>query len=206
MAHTAGTTVLRAGRKPWNCYGKAGECEDLHGLAVVLRRLAKPRTLDSGCDCSMPGRMGIDDPRVLSRTAMKLEFTVYGKAEPQGSTRAFIPKGWTRAIITSDNPKLKSWRQELAKAAMVACCEAEKDEFPIHPRVPLQVALQFFFSPPKKVNCPHKTTRPDLDKLMRATLDGMTGIVYTDDSQVAHAQISKTFGTPERVEIYVASL
>jgi crossover junction endodeoxyribonuclease RusA len=136
---------------------------------------------------------------------VKLEFTVFGKPEPQGSTRAFVPKNWTRAIITSDNPKLKSWRQELAKAAMLACCEADKDVFPLGPRVPLQVSLQFFFKPPKKVNCRHKTTRPDVDKLMRAALDGMTGIVYTDDSQVSHAQVSKFFGVPERVEIYVAT-
>lgn len=136
---------------------------------------------------------------------MKLQFTVYGTPQPQGSTKAFIPKGWTRAIITSDNPKLKSWRQELAKAAMLACCEAIKDEFPLGPRVPVQVALRFYFRPPKKVNCQHKTTRPDVDKLMRSALDGMTGIVYTDDSQVAHAQVSKFFDANERVEIYVAT-
>ena len=137
---------------------------------------------------------------------MKIEFTVFGKPEPQGSTRAFIPKGWNRAIITSDNPKLKSWRQELAKAAMVACCEAETIEFPIPGSIPLQVALKFFFAPPKKVRAQHKTTRPDVDKLMRAALDGMTGIVYHDDSQVSHALITKSFGVPERVEIYVATL
>jgi Holliday junction resolvase RusA-like endonuclease len=135
-----------------------------------------------------------------------LNFTVYGRAQPQGSTRAFIPKGWSRAIITSDNPRLKSWRQELARAAMAACCDAEMDEFPVTVRVPLQVALRFYFSRPKKVNCQHKTTRPDVDKLMRAALDGMTGIVYHDDSQVSHAMVSKEFGDPQRVEIYVATL
>ena len=137
---------------------------------------------------------------------MKIEFTVYGTPQPQGSARTFIPKGWKRAVITSDNPQLKSWRQELAKAAMAACCDAIKDEFPLHPRTPVQVALCFFFKPPKKINCRSKTTRPDVDKLMRATLDGMSGIIYADDSQVAHAQISKVYGTPERVEIYVATM
>lgn len=136
---------------------------------------------------------------------MKLQFTVFGKPEPQGSSRAFIPKGWTRAVITSSNPKLKSWRQELAKAALLACCHAKESDFPIHHRIAVQVALQFFFAPPKKVNTKEKTTRPDVDKLMRAALDGMTGIVYHDDSQVAHAQISKCFGLPERVEIYVGT-
>lgn len=135
---------------------------------------------------------------------MKLQFTVFGKPEPQGSTRAFLPKGSTRPIITSDNPKLKSWRQELSKAAIAACVDCEG--WPLESRIPVQVALQFFFKPPQKTNGKEKTTRPDVDKLMRAVLDGMTGIVYHDDSQVAHAQISKIFGIPERVEIYVGTM
>ena len=137
---------------------------------------------------------------------MKLQFTVFGKPEPQGSMRAFLPKGAKRPIVTSDNPKLKSWRQELSGAAMRACCDAEVDEFPVKARVPVEVALHFFFKPPQKSKGGNKTTRPDVDKLMRAVLDGMSGIVYDDDSQVAHAQISKQFGIPERVEIYVSTL
>jgi Holliday junction resolvase RusA-like endonuclease len=133
---------------------------------------------------------------------VKLAFTVYGKAEPQGSTRAFIPKGWNRAIITSDNPKLKSWRQELAKAAMSAC--RHKGVFPLPDA--MAVVLTFIFAPPKKPKSVYKTTRPDLDKLMRSTLDGMTGIVYDDDSQVVKAELSKGYGVPERVEIFVTTL
>jgi Holliday junction resolvase RusA-like endonuclease len=135
---------------------------------------------------------------------LKLQFTVFGKPEPQGSTRAFMVKG--RPIITSSNKKLKSWRQELSRAAMSACCDSEPDVWPLEKRLPVQVALHFFFKPPQKFKLNQKTTRPDVDKLMRAVLDGMSGIVYEDDSQVAHAQISKTFGVPERVEIYVATL
>lgn len=135
---------------------------------------------------------------------MKIEFTVYGKPEPQGSSRAFMVKG--RPIITSSNKNLKSWRQELSKAAMSACCDSEPDVWPLEKRTPVQVALQFFFKPPQKNKLNQKTTRPDVDKLMRAVLDGMSGIVYEDDCQVAHAQISKRFGVPERVEIYVGTM
>lgn len=136
---------------------------------------------------------------------MTLNFTVYGRSEPQGSTRAFIPKGWKRAIITTTNPRLKSWRQELSKAAMLACAKSNQS-FPFAKTVPLEARLVFFFKPPqKKLTSNHKTTRPDLDKLMRATLDGMSGIVYEDDSQIASAMIQKQFGVPERVEIWIAS-
>lgn len=138
---------------------------------------------------------------------MKLEFVVYGTPQPQGSTRAFMPKGAKYPIITSDNPKLKSWRQELAKTALLACCELPKDyDFPRPKGIAMQVSARFYFKSPKKTHSQHKTTRPDADKLLRAALDGMTGIVYEDDSQVAHAQVSKLFGLPERCEIYAATM
>lgn len=112
-----------------------------------------------------------------------------------------MPKNAKYPIITSDNPKLKSWRQELAKAALLACCHSAGTGFPMQRPAAVQVQIKFFFKVPKKVNCQYKTTRPDVDKLLRATLDGMAGIVYEDDSQVVSAQVSKQFGLPERVEI-----
>ncbi len=136
---------------------------------------------------------------------MKLEFTVYGTPVSQGSMRAFIPKGWNRAIITSDNPKLKSWRQDLSKSAMLAC-KLAKGPFPVDRKIPVQVVLWFFFRRPKSVKGEHKTTKPDADKLMRSALDGMTGIVYFDDSQVSDAIVHKRFDANERVEITVETL
>ena len=41
-------------------------------------------------------------------------FRVVGKAEPKGSVRAFTPKGWTRPILTSTNPRVKGWQQLVA--------------------------------------------------------------------------------------------
>jgi crossover junction endodeoxyribonuclease RusA len=47
-------------------------------------------------------------------------------------------------------------------------------------------------------------TRPDLDKLARATLDGLTmGGAWTDDSQVARLEVVKIYGEPGcRIVIY----
>ena len=60
------------------------------------------------------------------------------------------------------------------------------------------VTLGFMFARPKshygtganareiKRSAPaYKSTRPDLDKLVRAVLDSLTGIVFVEDSQVA---------------------
>jgi crossover junction endodeoxyribonuclease RusA len=112
--------------------------------------------------------------------------------------KAFIPKGWKRPILTSDNPRLKSWRQDVTKVALLHCKRPTSD--------PVRISARFFFQRPKslKKTVLYKTTKPDADKLLRGILDSLTGIVYVDDSQVVSAGVAKEFGTPERVEIVIA--
>lgn len=137
---------------------------------------------------------------------MDFSFIVYGMPQPQGSTRAFIPRGWTRPVITSDNSKLKPWRQELAQTVMVAMgeCGAQK----VDRGVPVSIALTFYFEKPKsqRKSALHKTTKPDLDKLLRAVLDALTGIAYQDDAQVCECRVAKVFDSPARVEIEIRTL
>jgi crossover junction endodeoxyribonuclease RusA len=142
---------------------------------------------------------------------MNLNFTVFGIPQPQGSTRAFLTpamraRGWTRPIITSDNAKLKPFRQELAQTALVAMREggAEKAGH----GVPVSIALAFYFPKPQsaKKSAIFKTTKPDVDKLLRAVLDALTGIAFEDDSQVCECRLVKSFGSPARVEVQVETI
>lgn len=130
-----------------------------------------------------------------------ITFTVYGHPEPQGSTKAFIPKGSDRAIITSDNRKLKPWRQELTRSAL----EANRGNAIIGREVPVCVRLDFYLakpaSTPKRITRP--TKKPDIDKLTRAVFDSLSGTIITDDSQIVEVLVGKWFGLPERVEIFI---
>src|SRR5437868_6535388 len=128
---------------------------------------------------------------------MNLSLTVYGTPQPQGSTKAFIPKGWTRPVITTDNKKLKPWRQQIAGAAMAEMAGGAVTEKAV------ELAVRFYFAKPKSTpkRITEKTTKPDIDKCLRGVLDALTGIVFRDDSQVVMVAMSKEFGTPERVEI-----
>lgn len=123
-----------------------------------------------------------------------LMFEVHGEPAPQGSMRAFVPKGWSRAIITAANKKTKPWRQEVAGAALSAMEEAKfecsgKD-------VAFRLAIVFRFQRPKSVrkSVIEKTTKPDVDKLVRSILDALTGIIWVDDSQVVEIHARKEFG------------
>jgi crossover junction endodeoxyribonuclease RusA len=133
-----------------------------------------------------------------------LSFTVFGIPQPQGSTRTFIPKGWKRAVVTTDNSKLKPWRQEVAGTAKA---EMETKALQMS-RGAVRVEAKCFFAKPKslKKSAIYKVTKPDVDKLIRALFDSMTGIVFKDDAQVCECVIEKAFGEPSRVEVAVKEL
>ncbi len=141
-----------------------------------------------------------------------ISFVVFCKPEPQGSVRAFTPKGWNRPILTSDNKDLKSFRQEVSKAALIARQQAGFNDLIFGKHEPVEVSFAFYFqrpqSAPKKRAC--HVVKPDLSKLVRAAEDSLTGIIYMDDSQiVSYGRTQKHYGAPERVELtvteYVAS-
>lgn len=127
-----------------------------------------------------------------------IKLIVYGTPRPQGSTRGFIPKGWNRPIITTDNKKLKPWRQEVSGAA------ADLNVAPFEAHVPLAIRLDFYFDRPKSSSIkkrPGMTVKPDGDKLVRAIFDSLKGILYDDDAQIVSHRARKHYGGPERVEI-----
>jgi crossover junction endodeoxyribonuclease RusA len=140
----------------------------------------------------------------MSNTPLSLAFEVVGTPQPQGSAKAFIPKGWKRAVITSDNTKVKPWRQEIAGVV-----RAEMAEHGMEMSLgPIGVTATFYFdrpaSLPKRVT--FKLTKPDADKTARALLDALTGIVFKDDAQVVDLAVFKRFGSPARVEAIVSEI
>ena len=133
---------------------------------------------------------------------MRIQFTVYGKPEPQGSMKAFMRKGARFPVVTSDNKDLKSYRQNLSVVALERC-EVEGFD-PIPKKTPVEIDITFYFNrPASKSKRAEFTVKPDLDKLMRAVGDALTGICFEDDSQIVHAIIRKRYGSPERTIIEV---
>jgi Holliday junction resolvase RusA-like endonuclease len=110
-----------------------------------------------------------------------------------------------RPVVTSDNPHLKSYRNELALAALAAMMDGNRRRDPIQRIVPLVLDVTFYFARPPslKKSATEKTARPDLDKLVRAVGDAITGIVCEDDSQIVQVSAAKEFGLPERTEVKV---
>jgi crossover junction endodeoxyribonuclease RusA len=130
-------------------------------------------------------------------------FRVYGIPIPQGSMRGFIGrgKGKPRVILTSANTKTQPWRQDVAAQAI-------KAGVPHIAVGPVELDITFFMphpvSRPKKYT--HPDVRPDLDKLIRAILDALTGIAWRDDAQVCKIRASKIYDTHCGADITVDPL
>jgi crossover junction endodeoxyribonuclease RusA len=120
-----------------------------------------------------------------------ITFTVIGHAQPQGSTKAFMPKGARYPVVTSDNPNLKGWRLFVAHEAQR---HAGAGPMSGGVRVMLDFALQRPKSLPKRTS--QHLKKPDIDKLARAVLDALTGILYHDDSEVVRLEVTKRYAAP----------
>ncbi len=130
----------------------------------------------------------------------RVEFEVRGKPQPQGSTRTFMVKG--RAVTTSANPNLKDWRTLVAFLAQDAMDGGGLLEGPVHVRAIFDLPRPK--SRPKKNRFPDR--RPDVDKLARALLDGITNVVFADDAQVCELHVEKRYADPGlSPRVYVAA-
>lgn len=112
-----------------------------------------------------------------------IEFEVEGNPVTQGSMKVINGR-----VLHSRGEALILWRTMVAMAARKAGC------FPV-PN-PVAMTIDFRLPRPKTVRRNLPYVAPDLDKLIRAVLDSLTGVAYVDDGQVVTINSSKTYGDP----------
>ena len=100
-------------------------------------------------------------------------------------------------MIHSRATELATWRALIALAAKQAGCT------PIDS--PIIISMRFQLKRPKTVKRDHPTVPPDLDKLVRGVLDGLTNTAYLDDSQVIDIKASKVYSETPGVEIEIST-
>lgn len=128
-------------------------------------------------------------------------FFVAGIPQPQGSKTAYVVKG--RAVVVDKNPTLlKPWREQVAKVARATWS---------HQRVidgAVRVYAVFVLPRGKSVRREAPSVRPDLDKLVRALLDGVTdaGCVWGDDAQVTQLEVEKVYGDVPGVHVVISGV
>ena len=132
---------------------------------------------------------------------MTIEMTVLGTPAPKGSPRvvthgrggAPLPK----PRVLKDGPKTVFWHALVADEAQRAM-ESQKPFI----EVSLSVEITFYLRRPKShygkrgllpSARPYPAVKPDVDKLVRATLDPLQGVVFDDDSRIVSLTAVKRY-------------
>lgn len=116
--------------------------------------------------------------------------TVAGIPAPQGSKRP-VRLGNGRIGMAESSRAVGPWRDAVRTETQRAVTEPMEG--------PLRVSLIFRLRRPASLarSVLHPVKRPDLDKLVRSTLDGLVaGGAFADDSQVVELFTRKEYGIP----------
>lgn len=116
---------------------------------------------------------------------MILTVHIIGTPAPQGSKR-HVGHG----VLVESAAGVRDWR--MAVALQVAS-KRNSQALPAFTG-PLRVDIRFLIHRPVKPRHPLPDTRPDLDKLVRATMDGITdSAAWNDDAQVTTLHVTKRY-------------
>lgn len=134
---------------------------------------------------------------------------VPGTPAPQGSKT--LARRGNKTVMVDSNPRLKAWRTAVANTAEHWCQTHGHTEAPYggtsrHPQ-PMWIHITAVHTRPPsrpKHELWHAVT-PDADKVLRATIDGLTAApatgktgartgIITDDSRIVDAHIQDTYG------------
>lgn len=127
-----------------------------------------------------------------------ISFTVYGEAVPKARARVAFVHGKTFAYTPK---KTKVWEEQVYYTALEHRPDTLLDG-------PLFIYLTFYLLKPKsairKRLYPDK--KPDADNMVKAIIDSLEKVIFTNDSRICDLVIKKRWGNPPRVEIIIGEL
>ena len=144
----------------------------------------------------------------------EMTFRVDGEPAPKGSKTAMVSRSTGRAILvegkgTTGKRKYRQWNAAVRDqtAAFMYDGNYKKIDGPV------EVTFHFYLTRPKSVTVrkrPFPCVKPDVDKLLRSTKDGLTkGGLYVDDALVCDGGFKKRYATeahPPGCEMFVRVL
>ena len=119
-----------------------------------------------------------------------INFFVDGLPVPQGSMKVIHGR-----VIHNKGSELAAWRSAVALTARAKGARPSPD--------PMTIELKFVMPKPRTVKRHYPSVAPDLDKLIRAVLDGLTAVAYIDDGQVVSIMAEKAYGERIGVDVTV---
>lgn len=130
-------------------------------------------------------------------------FTIEGAPVPKGRPR------FTRTGHTFTPAKTRQYEALVTARAREVMIGKRKIEKPNAVRVDILAIFPVPSSWSKKrrtaalQGVEHHVSKPDLDNVQKAILDGMNGIVFEDDSQVIDSRTRKAYGSEPGVKVFI---
>lgn len=129
-----------------------------------------------------------------------IRVVAFGTPAPKGSPQVVTHgKGGVplkSPLVVADSPALKRWHRAVSGAALVECMGRPR---PLLADRALLVGAEFRLARPASVTerkRPMPSVKPDLDKLVRASLDPLQGLVFDEDSRIVVTVAHKRYALP----------
>ena len=131
-------------------------------------------------------------------------FTIYGepvaKGRPKFARRGNFVHAYTPA-------KTKTYEDEVHYMAACAMGTSKPLEGAVEAYIYITHAIPVSYSKKRRLAClsgeEKHLKKPDLDNTAKAVIDGMSGVVMNDDSQITSLHITKVYGEIGKVEVLV---
>ena len=134
----------------------------------------------------------------------KTSFTVEGTPVAKGRPKFRRINNFV-SVYTPE--KTRVYENHVGAVAKAAMGDQEPLETPMVVCVYISMAVPKSYSKKRRQDCLDKIERPlkkpDLDNVAKAITDAMNGIVYTDDSQIVEAHITKVYAETAGANIMV---
>lgn len=132
--------------------------------------------------------------------------TVLGEPKPKGSVHAFpVTRTKVRGAQVVRTPGVAVAHRNVPWTETVKWNAIS--QWAIHHMLrdcPVELRVQFALPRGKTVKRERPHVRPDLDKLLRAVMDGLEGVVYAQDSQVVgFRELRKDYAEPGREGVVI---
>ena len=133
-----------------------------------------------------------------------IKFTIPGK--PKGKDRPRFRK--IGKYVSTYNTKSTTEYEKLIKLSAIEQC---KEQLNKEYTGLVKMSIKAYFKPNKGISNKQydlligqgHLKRPDLDNLIKIICDGLNGVAYKDDNQVAIISAEKVYDNKERVEVEI---
>jgi len=132
-----------------------------------------------------------------------LRFTVPGTPVAKGRPRVTTRNGFARTYTPQ---KTVAYEGLIALAAQTAMSGSPQYAGPVSLTVTATFPIPSSWSKRRQADALWHTGKPDGDNILKAVGDGLNGVVWKDDSQVASARIIKRYGAIPGLTVEVAPL